>query len=178
MVLFGHSLGGLISAAYLLSGRPRPDLLVLSSPAISARVPRWQRLLAPPLSRLVPRLFVPAGLDAELLSHDPEVQDAYRNDPLRVVGSTARFGAEVFTTMATTEVALDRIVVPTYVFHGSEDELVPPEVSKPLAALPNVTYRLWSGRRHECMNERSNEEVMAEIAQWLDDRLAGGDVEV
>ena len=43
LVLFGHSLGGLISLGYVLDGRARPDLLVLSAPAIGAKIPLWQR---------------------------------------------------------------------------------------------------------------------------------------
>src|SRR5688500_3923517 len=38
LVLYGHSLGGLISLGYVLDGRSRPDLLVLSAPAIAARI--------------------------------------------------------------------------------------------------------------------------------------------
>lgn len=175
VVLFGHSLGGLISTAYLLAGRPKPDFLVLSAPAISARIPRWQRLLAPPLSRIAPRLFIRVDLDPKLISHDPQVQDDYRNDPLRVAGSTARFGGEILTTMAATGNALDRITVPTYVFHGDEDELVPASVSRPLAALPNVTYQLWPGLRHECLNEPSHLDVLEEIEDWLEAELARSD---
>ena len=128
-------------------------------------------MLAPVLSRVTPRLFVKADLDARLLSVDEEVQVAYRNDPLRVAGSTARFACEVFLTMETTSADLERITVPAYVFHGADDELVPATVSRPLAALPNVTYRLWPGLRHECLNEPSQLEVLAEIEGWLDDAL-------
>lgn len=167
VVLFGHSLGGLISIAYVVSGRPKPDLLVLSAPALGATVPRWQRVMAPVLSRLVPKLFIKVDLDGRLLSSDPEVQRAYRDDPLRVAGSTARLGNEIFTTMAETSLALDRITVPTYVFHGDGDELVPSIHSRPLADLPNVTYRLWPGLRHECLNEPSQDEVLGGIDDWL-----------
>ena len=34
-----------------------------------------------------------------------------------------------------------------------------------------MTYRLWPGLRHECMNEPSHLEVLAEIEQWLDEAL-------
>ncbi|MCP5030719.1 MAG: alpha/beta hydrolase [Actinomycetia bacterium] len=168
VVLFGHSLGGLISATYLVEGRPAPDLLVLSAPALGATVPGWQRLIAPILSRVAPRVFVRSDLDAALLSNDLEVQEAYRSDPLRVKGATARLGNEIFTTMASTRARLDAITIPTYVLHGSEDSLVPPEVSRPLADQSNVTYRLWPGLRHECHNEPATPEVLAELAEWLD----------
>jgi alpha-beta hydrolase superfamily lysophospholipase len=171
VVLYGHSLGGLISSAYVVDGRPAPDLLVLSAPALGVNAPRWQRVAAPILSRVAPRLFVKSDLDATLLSHDVALQEAYRNDPLRVRGATARFGHEIFTTMASTRTRLDRITMPTYVFHGSADDLIPAKFSQPLAAQANVTYRLWPGLRHETHNETTKEQVLAELAEWLDIQL-------
>src|SRR5687768_16181287 len=45
VVLYGHSMGGLIALGYVLADRPRPepDLLVLSAPAIAAIVAQWKR---------------------------------------------------------------------------------------------------------------------------------------
>ena len=44
LVLYGHSLGGLIALGYVLDGRAQPDLLVASAPAIQANLPMLQRL--------------------------------------------------------------------------------------------------------------------------------------
>lgn len=173
VALIGHSLGGLISATYVVEGRPAPDLLVLSAPALKAQIPAWQRRLAPVLNRLWPTLFVPGGIDGALLSRDTEVQRAYLSDPLRVAGSTARLGQQIFATMETTAANLDRITLPTYVLHGSEDQLVPLAASQPLERRPNVTYRRWEGLRHECLNEPDRAEVLGEMAAWIENRLAG-----
>jgi len=171
VVLFGHSLGGLIAATYVVRGRPAPDLLVLSSPALDADVPRWQRVVAPVLSRFKPNLFVANNIDPEVLSHDEEVQVAYRDDPLRVGGSTARLGQQVFDAMREASAGTRRVNVPTYVFHGAADRLVPPRASERLAAQDNVTYRLWPGLRHECLNEAARFNVLGELAAWLDEEL-------
>jgi alpha-beta hydrolase superfamily lysophospholipase len=40
-----------------------------------------------------------------------------------------------------------------------------------LARLPNVTYRLWPGLRHECLNEPERAEVLTELEAWLSARL-------
>ncbi len=173
VVLIGHSLGGLISATYVVEGRPAPDLLVLSAPALKAQVPGWQRRLAPVLARVWPTAFVPSGIDGAVLSRDPEVQRAYLSDPLRVAGSTARLGQQIFATMESTTADLARITLPTYVLHGSEDTLVPLAASQPLEGRPNVTYRRWEGLRHECLNEPDRGEVLGEMAAWLEGRLAG-----
>lgn len=172
-VLFGHSLGGLMSANYLTDDREQPDYAVLSSPALSAEVPMWQRVAAPILGRVSPKLFVPSDIDGAILTRDVSVQQAYTDDPLRVGGATAGFGFETLQTMKAVTESLHRISTPTYVLHGANDQLVPVEVSQPLERLPGVTYRVWPGLLHECLNEPEQDDVMAEIDGWLKDQLAG-----
>ena len=172
VILFGHSLGGLIAARYLVTGRSRPDLAVLSSPALRAEVPAWQRFTAPIVGRLLPRLFIPSRIDGSLLSRDPEVGTVYANDPLVIGGATAGLGRAVFDAMAATSSALDRITIPTYVVHGSGDALVPPAASEAFEALPNVTRRVYDGLLHECFNEPERQTVLDDLAAWLDEQLA------
>jgi len=160
VVLLGHSLGGLISCTYLVSDRPQPDLGILSAPALGAEVPAWQRIAAPIMSRIAPKLFIKGPIDGDILSRDPEVGAAYTDDPLRVPGATAGLGQAIFTTMEATSASIGKIRVPTYVLHGDADELVPLRFSAPLADLDRVTYRSWPGLRHECMNEPEKVEVM------------------
>ncbi len=171
LILMGHSLGGLVATRYLVSDRPQPDLAVLSSPALSANLPKWQRLLAPVIGTVLPRLRISADFDGSILSRDEAVQTAYETDPLRVPSSTARLGRETLRAMKFVNGSLDRLRVPTYVFHGSDDTLVPPSASEPLERLPNVTRRVWDGLRHECLNEPEHDRVIAEIVAWLDDHL-------
>lgn len=171
VVLLGHSLGGLIAATYVVNGRPPPDLLILSAPALGFEPPLWQRLAAPVLSRLAPTLFVKNDIDGDLLTTDRDVGIAYRDDPIRVAGSTARLGFATLEAMASTSSALDRITLPTYVLHGQADEIVRPEHSASMADLPSVTYRRWPGLRHECFNEPSGPKVMAEVETWISAEL-------
>jgi alpha-beta hydrolase superfamily lysophospholipase len=172
VVLLGHSLGGLMAADYLVGSRPGPDLAVLSSPALAAEVPTWQRVAAPILGRLTPKLFIRGGIDGAGLSRDPEVQRAYVDDPLRIAGATAGLGQAVFTAIRRVNANLDRLDVPTYVLHGEVDPVVPPSASRVLAGRADVTYRSWPGLRHECFNEPEQDEVMAELAAWLESELA------
>lgn len=171
VVLLGHSLGGLVSAAYLVSGRPQPDLAVLSAPALDADLPTWQRFAAPALGTIIPTMRIAADFDGSVLSRDEQVQVAYETDPLRVPASTARLGRETLRAMKEVQLTLDRLRVPTYVLHGADDTLVPPAASEPLAELPNVTRRVWDGLRHECMNEPEHPEVIAEIITWIDAQI-------
>ena len=172
VVLLGHSLGGLISATYLVSDRPQPDLGILSAPALDATIPKWKRVAAPLMGRLAPKLFIPDKIEGAVLSRDVAVQEAYLNDPLVIAGSTSGLGSATLTAMEATSANIAKIRVPTYVLHGDADELVPPSASEAAGALPNVTRRLWPGLRHEAFNEPEQLEVMSEMEQWLSEQLS------
>jgi len=167
VVLFGHSMGALISLTYACSDRPAPDLLVLSAPPLDARVPGWQRALAPVLSRLAPTLVLANPITGEQLSRDPAVGTACFADPLVQPRSTTRLGAELFTAMNRGRAQLHRLHVPTLVIHGGDDTLVPTQVSEPLAAIPGVERRVLPGLRHETLNDPEGPHVVAAIVEWL-----------
>lgn len=171
LILMGHSLGGLVCARYLVSERPQPDLAVLSAPALGANLPSWQRVLAPAFGTVLPLVRIPADFDGSVLTRDTDVGAAYENDPLRVPASTARLGREIFRAMKVVDESLTRLRLPTYVFHGEADTLIPPEMSEPLGRLPNVTRELWPNLRHECLNEPEKLDVIAGITAWLDSQL-------
>jgi acylglycerol lipase len=172
VVLYGHSLGGLIALEYTLSERPRPDLLVLSAPALDGGA-AWQRMLAPALARLAPTLPVPNAITGEQLSRDPAVGEAYFGDPLVLVKATANLGAELFAAMDRTRGAIASLAVPTMVIHGGADVLVTPEASLPLTGHPMVARHIYPKLRHECHNEPEGPQVVAEVIDWIDGRVRG-----
>jgi alpha-beta hydrolase superfamily lysophospholipase len=167
LVLLGHSMGALIALTYACSDRLAPDLLVLSAPPLDARVPGWQRALAPVLSRLAPIMILANPIAGDQLSHDPAVGTAYFADPLVQPRSTTRLGAELFKAMKRGRTDLDRLHVPTLVIHGGADTLVPTQVSEPLAGVPGVERRVLAGLRHETLNEPEGPQVVAQVVEWL-----------
>lgn len=169
LVLFGHSMGGLIATEYVISERLQPDLLVLSAPALLGGA-KWQRTLAPFVGRAFPALSLPTTVRGDQLSRDPAVGEAYKADPLNLFKATARLGAHIFASQDRLAPLLSRIAVPTYVFQGGDDTLVPPEASQLLLGLPGVERRLFPGLRHETLNEPEGREVMGEVLSWLKDR--------
>jgi alpha-beta hydrolase superfamily lysophospholipase len=166
VVLFGHSMGGLIAFDYALSERPKPDLLVLSAPALEGGA-RWQRKLAPVLARIAPGLSVPNKLKGEQLSRDPAVGQAYFSDPLVHTASTSRLGAEFFAAMDRVRGTVGRLDLPTLVTHGGADAIVPPTCTVELGSLPGVERRLYPKLRHETLNEPEGPEVAGEIIDWI-----------
>ena len=166
-VLFGHSMGALISLTYACSNRPSPDLLVLSAPPLAGNVPGWQRMLVPLLARVAPNAVLANPISGDQLASDPAVGLAYFADPLVQPRSTTRLGAQLLAAMKQANRDLDRLHVPTLVIHGGADSLVPTAASERLAALPGVERRVLPNLRHETLNEPQGPEVVAGIVEWL-----------
>jgi acylglycerol lipase len=167
LVLYGHSLGGLVCLGYVLDGRARPDLLVLSAPAINADIPAWQRALVAVLGRVAPRTSLPNRLDGSVLSTDPAVGVDYFADPLNVHASTARFGVLAFAEQRRVTEALDRLTIPTLVIHGGDDALVPTASSAVFEGRQGVTRHVFEGLRHETHNEPDRERVLDAVVAWI-----------
>ncbi|HEV8402574.1 MAG TPA: alpha/beta hydrolase [Candidatus Limnocylindrales bacterium] len=174
VVLYGHSLGGLIAAGYLVDDRPKPDLAVLSSPALDSGLPGWKKRLAPMLARVGPTIEIANGIDGTWLSRDPSVAARTADDPLCVKVSTARFGALGLVEQARVRAAAPNgFGVPTLVLHGEADRLVPAGASAILADAPLVERRTYPDLRHELHNEPEGPAIVDEIIAWLRERAAG-----
>lgn len=179
VVLYGHSMGGLIGLGYVLADppRPQPDLLVLSAPAIAAPIASWKRVLASVLGRALPRFAIANGLPSGGLSRDPSIEVAYRSDPLNTHTTTARLGMELLGEQGRVGkrlAELDRLPVPTYVLHGSDDPIVPESASALLQGKGNVTRRVYPGMRHEMHNELEGGAVIDDTVSWIANSLVTG----
>ena len=172
LIVYAHSLGGLVGAAYGTSSRPQPDLFVLSAPALGSTTPRVLRALAFILGGVLPRLTAPTAIANEQLSKDPSVGDAYQRDGLVHGRGSLRLGREVFKAMADTKRRLNRLTTPTLVIHGADDQLVPATISMPLGDLPNVNRKVFADLRHEMHNEPESEMVLAYVVAWIRGQLA------
>lgn len=172
VIMYGHSIGGLMALDYCISrSEVLPELLVLSGPAIKATVAKWKQMLAPVLGAIAPKARLPLDLKGEQLSRDPAVGEAYFGDPLVETGATARFGAEALKAQKRVGARMGSLAIPTLVLAGGSDEIIPPQSSHDLGELPNVDRKLYPSLRHELHNEPEGKEVVAEIADWLEAKL-------
>ena len=172
VILYGHSMGGLIALGYALADPPRPlpDLLVLSAPAIDAAVPAWKRRLADILAGTMPRFAVANTFPKGGLSSDPVVETAYLADPLAVHRTTTRLGVSLFREQDRVKAVLARggtLPVATYVLHGTDDPIVPEWASRSLEGRANVTRRVYQGLHHETHNEPSGASVIENTIAWI-----------
>jgi len=170
VVLYAHSMGGLIAAGYLLSDRPRPDLTVLTAPGLDSTLAAWKQRLAPIVARIMPTLSLSNGVPSETLSRDPDVARRVAADPLNGRTSTARFGAEALREQARVRERARAIGGPTLVLHGLDDRLVPPSASAVFEGAPGVERRTYPGLRHELHNEPEGPAILDEIVAWIQER--------
>ena len=172
LIVYGHSLGGLVACGYVLSGRERllPDALVLSAPALDADLPGWKRSLAGALTGILPKLKIANGLPEGGLSRDPVVGAKVDADPLCTDRSTVRWGAEAYAEQDRLQAllpGLDAMPVPTYILHGSADPIVPLRATAVFEGKDNATRRVHEGLRHEQHHEPEHQAVLAEVVAWL-----------
>jgi acylglycerol lipase len=174
--LVGHSLGGLISAAYLLDQPEEPAGAVLSAPSVKmpgsiSPLTLWAGKI---LSALLPRLGL-VRLEAEGVSRDPAVVRAYRNDPLVFTGKiTARMGSELLKTMERVLVEARKINLPLLILQGAADRLVDPlgaQVFFDRVSSVDKTIKVYEGLYHEVFNEPEHDQVLGDVEKWLAGQL-------
>jgi alpha-beta hydrolase superfamily lysophospholipase len=171
--LVGHSMGGLIGATHLLSHQEAYAGAVLSGPAVKApgNLPKAMILAGKVISVLAPRLgLVP--LDAEGVSRDPAVVQAYCADPLVCRGKvTARLGAEMLRAMERLLAEARRITLPLLIVQGGADRLVDPAGARMLCDAVGSSDRkliVYEGLYHEVFNEPERDRVFADLQTWLE----------
>lgn len=173
--LFGHSVGGAVSAVLCSERQTLVDALVLSSPYFrhGEPVPERRVRLVRRLARLFPRLGVDR-VDPEHLSRLPSEVDAYRGDPLVFHGkASARTVIELFEGEKAIERA-PQVTVPLLLLHGNEDRIADPAASDEFmkrVGSTDTTFELVSGGYHELLNDFEQQRVRERIGDWLEARL-------
>lgn len=173
VVLVGHSMGGLVALAYLAAARPLVAGAATSGAALALGdgASRTRVAAARALRRILPRLALPSGLDAEGISRDPQVVQAYREDPLVGSTMTAGFGAALLEAVADTAGRPDAIEVPLLMLHGEEDPLCPAAGSRAFFAgvkSEGSALRTYPGLRHEIFNEPERETVYRDLQAFVE----------
>ena len=176
LFILGHSMGGLLVPFYLLDYPEDFRGAVISAPAIEVPPGITKATIAAGkvLSKLAPKAGV-MQLDANGVSKDPEVVKAYVNDPLVFHGKTsARLSAEMLDAMMRVNNEMGKIKLPVLILQGSEDFMADPQGAKSLHA--NVgsednTLKIYEGLYHEIFNEPEREQVLSDVAAWLDAHL-------
>ena len=170
--LVGHSIGGTIATAYAILHQDEFDGLILTGATLSTPtdVAASSIFAARILSLILPKvgLYV---IDAEGISRDKSVVNAYVHDPLVYRGKIrARLGVEFIEAMGTVKRQISEIHLPILVMHGAADRLSDPKGSAMLyqkASSADKLLKVYEGYYHEIFNEPGREQVLADVESWL-----------
>ncbi len=174
--LLGHSMGGAIATYYLLDHQDDFTGAILSAPGVKVgdSISQATITMSKILSKLAPKMGVIA-LDVDGISRDPEVVEAYVNDPLVFHGKTpARLGAELLSAIQRITAEAGNITLPFIVVQGAEDSIVDPSGAQMLydkASSEDKTLKIYDELYHECFNEPERDRVLRDVENWLEVRI-------
>ena len=170
--LYGHSLGGLIVLTHCIRVHPEITGVVATSPGLSSPLLDQKLKIgaAKLLGSVLPTVSVPTGLDADLVSRDPEVVKVYLADPLVHDKSTLALGRDGALAAEEALARADEVDVPMLLVHGTGDEITYSRGSEQFVAKAtgDKTLNLYDGLYHETHNEPESDRVLADTIAWLD----------
>jgi alpha-beta hydrolase superfamily lysophospholipase len=176
--LLGHSMGSLIAVQFTAKYESLLSGLILSGSGnkTGGDVSPLLIAISKLLSRIVPRLKIRATDLSQYISHDPEVVQRYRTDPLNFLkGFSARLGAELLRSFAINESLVGSFKLPLLFQAGGEDSLVlNARAVAEKFTMTDKTFRIYEGLWHEVYNESEADrrKVLNDLGEWLDRHAA------
>ena len=170
--LFGHSFGGLVATMSALDNPSPWKGLVLSAPffGLALQVPRVKVIAGQIASKIYPKLGLPSGLSGKDVTHDPEKQRAYDNDPLVFKNATARWFTEATTAQQRVLRDAPQLKLPLWMTFGEADRIASFEAGKRFYDRAGSSEKVWNPRPnlfHEVLNEPSWKEIVEPMARWI-----------
>jgi alpha-beta hydrolase superfamily lysophospholipase len=174
LYLLGHSAGGVVSCTYTLDHQDELAGLICESFAYRLPAPGFLIGLIKLLNHVLPGLPV-VKLKNEDFSRDPAAVAALNADPL-IKGEVQPVRTVAALLRATDRMTreFDRITLPVFIMHGTEDKATMPAGSQFFhdhAGSADNTLKLYQGHFHDLLNDIGKEQVMADIIAWIDARL-------
>ena len=172
--LLGHSAGGVTATTYALDYQDRIAGLICESFAFRVFAPNFALKLLEGASHIAPHAHV-LRLKMEDFSRDPDWVSELEADPLTedevqpvaTVAAFARAGERFVREFP-------RINLPLLILHGTADKATRPDGSQQFfdeAGSSDKTLKLYEGHYHDLLNDFGKEDVMDDIAGWIDARL-------
>ncbi len=177
MFLYGHSLGAVHAARYVMKYPNAPvDGLILPCPAVSEqlKVSAATRAMAAAMSKLNVKAYFDNGLDFDLLAKNPEVIKLNKEDPLRFDKATPRYAIEGLNAAKDTRESAYKIKHPVFVPQAGADKITVPELNKEFfdrIGAEDKTWKLYPDFEHQPFEDEGCEAFLEDIISWVEERL-------
>lgn len=173
LIIFGHSMGGLV-AAKLVSMGIQVQALVLSSPALALGLGLSKKLVLAVMRRIAPDVCVANGIKAKYISHDLKAVQDYQNDPLVHDQISARLAQFILNEGHEVMRYAQKWNTPTLLLYAGKDKLVSPQGSKDFdraVKTDAVESHCFTTMYHEIFNEIQKDKVYAKLKFWMDSKF-------
>ncbi|MGB5490336.1 MAG: lysophospholipase [Woeseiaceae bacterium] len=200
LILLGHSMGSYIAQSYamrfsdslralILSGSTWPSRPLLVVGRLLARLLSWRRGKnghSPLLDKIgfgdFNKKFEPARTELDWLSREPDEVDKYIDDPL--CGGPYTTGLWIDLLGGLLRISKDEALrkipssLPILITGGSDDPVGGADGMGQLSAHyeatdhTELTTRIYSGGRHEMLNETNRDEFTSDLLRWSSDVLS------
>jgi len=175
IILYGHSIGGVLVLHYGLLRKPKVKGVIATSSALHTAVEQQKvkLMMAKVLGSLMPNTVLASGLDQKSLSRDDKVVEDYINDPLVHDKLSLGFGKTMLGVSSWTLAHAKEFPLPLLLLHGKADAIAFPSSSIEFAAAlkERCTLVLWDDAYHELHNEPEKNEIFKTMTIWMDARL-------
>ena len=149
-------------------------IIAMAPPLGAVGVPPWRLFVGRLLSQIYPRFSLDLGMNPSISSRDPQVIEAYKNDPLRHSRGTARLSTEFTKTIAWINAHPQDWQLPLLILYGGEDKVTLPHSNN--LFFENITFadkemKEYPESYHELQSDLNYQEVLADIEDWLERHL-------
>lgn len=171
-ILFGHSMGALITHLYMTQDNGFDASITSAGPTYYIKDVQFVRYIG---FKYYGFLQVKNNLARNMLSHIEKVEDDYMRDPLVLKKYYINLIGEMFVKGVK---HLNKNLIyhnkPILMFHGALDKIIPVEFSNRLFELlsqPDKTLKIYPNDWHETLNELDREDVLNDVVAWLDKHI-------
>ncbi len=170
--LYGHSVGGTLSLDYAMRSPSQFAGVIASAPALGQpNIPAILFQISRLLSRIYPTFTMATQLEVKALSRDPEVVQAYQEDPLVHSRGSARMGTELLKTAEWIQAHAEEWTLPLLLIHGLKDRLVNPEDSRRFfenVVVQDKAFLELPEGFHEPHNDFDQAFVLTKVGDWIE----------
>ncbi len=175
IILYGHSLGGILVLNYGLKRKPNVKGVIATSSGLHTALEEQpvKIFMAKLLGSLAPKATLPSGLEVSAISRDEAIVQAYKNDPLVHDKMSLGFGKIMLGVIQQTLADAADFPLPLLLMHGKSDRIAYPSSSVEVAEAlgERATLVLWEDGYHELHNDLQKEEVLKTMLDWANARI-------
>ena len=171
IILFGHSLGGLIGLNFLIERESKEiESAVISSPWIETaiKVPEYLIIIQKILKRVFPSLRLNNRLISNHLSKNKDIVSEYDKDELVHNKISLKLYSEVMRSIDNVKEKASRIKIKTLLYHGESDKIISSNGTLKISKqLKKHKIKLYENVYHEPHNDLEKEEIYQDILEFI-----------